>query len=93
MRKDSGALTVALCNTPDSPLMQLVDVAVPLHAGRESSVAATKSYIASLSCLAQLVASWTQDHDLLAALPRLPDAAGARLGMRLERGRRPCATP
>jgi hypothetical protein len=44
--KDSGALTVALCNTPASPLMQLVDVAVPLHAGPEPCVAAAKSYIA-----------------------------------------------
>jgi glucosamine--fructose-6-phosphate aminotransferase (isomerizing) len=67
-----GALTVALCNSPDAPLMQRVDVAVSLHAGRESSVAATKSYIASLSCIAQLVASWTQDLDLSAALARLP---------------------
>ncbi|HET9473133.1 MAG TPA: SIS domain-containing protein [Steroidobacteraceae bacterium] len=67
-----GALTVALCNTPDAPLMQRADVAVSLHAGRESSVAATKSYIASLSCIAQLVASWTQDLELSASLARLP---------------------
>jgi glutamine---fructose-6-phosphate transaminase (isomerizing) len=67
-----GALTVALCNTPDAPLMQRVDVAVSLHAGRESSVAATKSYIASLSCVVQLVASWTQDLELSASLARLP---------------------
>ena len=72
---------------PTRRCMQRVDVAVPLHAGRETSVAATKSYIASLSCIAQLVASWTQDLELSAALARLPDAAGARLGMRLDRGR------
>jgi glutamine---fructose-6-phosphate transaminase (isomerizing) len=47
-------------------------VAVSLHAGRESSVAATKSYIASLSCITQLVASWTQDLELSASLARLP---------------------
>ena len=70
--RESGALTVALCNTPDAPLLQSVDVAVPLHAGRERSVAATKSYIASLSCLVQLVASWTQQLDLSAALAKLP---------------------
>jgi glucosamine--fructose-6-phosphate aminotransferase (isomerizing) len=70
--RDSGALTVALCNTPGSPLMQAVDVAVPLHAGTERSVAATKSYIASLSCITQFVASWTQDLDLSAALAKLP---------------------
>ena len=67
-----GALTVALCNTPDAPLMQAVDVPVPLHAGRETSVAATKSYIASLSCIAQLVASWTQQLDLSESLAKLP---------------------
>jgi glutamine---fructose-6-phosphate transaminase (isomerizing) len=70
--KESGALTVALCNTVDSPLMELVDVAVPLHAGPERSVAATKSYIASLSCIAQLLANWTEDRRLLATLPQLP---------------------
>ena len=71
--KDSGALTVALCNTTDSPLMQLVDVAVPLHAGPERSVAATKSYIASLSCIAQLLANWVEDRRLLATLPQVPE--------------------
>jgi glucosamine--fructose-6-phosphate aminotransferase (isomerizing) len=70
--KDGGALTVALCNSPESPLMQLVDVAVPLHAGPETSVAATKSYIASLSAIAQLLAYWTDDAELLRALPETP---------------------
>jgi len=71
--KEGGATTVAFCNTQDSPLMQLVDVAVPLHAGAETSVAATKSYIASLSAIAQLLAYWTDDADLLRALPGTPD--------------------
>jgi glutamine---fructose-6-phosphate transaminase (isomerizing) len=67
-----GALTVALCNTPDSPLMLGADVAIALHAGAERSVAATKSYIASLASAAQLVAHWTQDLALSAALAQLP---------------------
>jgi len=71
--KESGALTIALCNSPDSPLMNLVEVAVPLHAGPETSVAATKSYIASLSCIVQLLANWTEDRQLLAALPQVPE--------------------
>jgi len=71
--RDGGALTVALCNTPDSPLMQMVDVAVPLHAGAERSVAATKSYIASLSCIVQLLANWQDERDLSAALHQIPD--------------------
>jgi glucosamine--fructose-6-phosphate aminotransferase (isomerizing) len=71
--KEGGALTVALCNTADSPLMQLVDVAVPLHAGAETSVAATKSYIASLSAIAQLLAYWSDDQELLRSLPAMPE--------------------
>jgi len=67
-----GAFTVALCNTPGAPLMQAVDVAIPLHAGPETSVAATKSYIATLSCVVQLVAHWAQDFGLSAELARLP---------------------
>jgi glucosamine--fructose-6-phosphate aminotransferase (isomerizing) len=53
--------------------MDLVDVAVPLHAGPERSVAATKSYIASLSCIVQLLANWRDDAALSAALHRLPE--------------------
>ena len=71
--KDGGALVVALGNTQDSPLMRLADVAVPLHAGPENSVAATKSYIASLSAIAQLLAYWTDDQDLLRALRHTPE--------------------
>ncbi|HKU90222.1 MAG TPA: SIS domain-containing protein [Steroidobacteraceae bacterium] len=67
-----GAYTVALCNTPGAPLMQAVDVAIPLHAGTETSIAATKSYIATLSCVVQLVAHWAQDFGLSAELARLP---------------------
>ena len=70
--RDGGARTIALCNTPDSPLMQSVEVAIPLHAGPERSVAATKSYIASLTCMAQLVAHWTQEFALSAEIARLP---------------------
>lgn len=71
--QEGGATTLALCNTEDAPLMQLADVAVPLHAGAETSVAATKSYIASLSAVAQLLACWTDDADLLQALPDTPE--------------------
>jgi glutamine---fructose-6-phosphate transaminase (isomerizing) len=56
--------------------MRIADCAVPLHAGHETSVAATKSYIATLSCVTQLVASWTQQLDLSAALAKLPAQLG-----------------
>ncbi|WP_425480444.1 SIS domain-containing protein [Luteimonas viscosa] len=73
----AGARVVALVNVEDSPLAALADVVVPLHAGPERSVAATKSYLASLSALLQLVALWSDDFALLDALERLPNAMRA----------------
>lgn len=74
----SGARTVALVNAEDSPLAELCDVTLPLRAGEECSVAATKSYISSLSAILQLVAAWTDDRPLteaLAAAPKLLEEA------------------
>jgi glutamine---fructose-6-phosphate transaminase (isomerizing) len=68
----AGARIVALVNAASSPLAQLADDLVPLHAGPERSVAATKSYIASLAALVQLVASWADDAELAAALGAAP---------------------
>jgi glutamine---fructose-6-phosphate transaminase (isomerizing) len=70
--KRGGALVIALCNSIDSPLTQLADHVVPLCAGVEMSVAATKSYIASLTAVVHLVASWTADQELLDALQQCP---------------------
>src|ERR1700731_2927339 len=71
--KASGATVLALCNSADSPLVAAADLVVQLHAGPETSVAATKSYLASLAAIARVVASWTQDAALDAALEQLPD--------------------
>jgi glucosamine--fructose-6-phosphate aminotransferase (isomerizing) len=70
--KSAGALVVACVNAEESPLSQLADYCVPLCAGREVSVAATKSFIVSLAAVAHLVARWTGDDDLLAALALAP---------------------
>jgi glucosamine--fructose-6-phosphate aminotransferase (isomerizing) len=56
--KARGALVVALVNQPLSPLADLADYVIPLSAGPETSIAATKSYIATLSALLALVAEW-----------------------------------
>lgn len=69
----AGALVVALVNEPVSPLADHADVVIPIGAGPELSVAATKSFQASLSALAQLAALWLQDPALLRALDALPD--------------------
>ncbi|MFT4253452.1 MAG: SIS domain-containing protein [Caulobacter sp.] len=75
--KAGGAFTVALVNDEASPLARLADAVLPLHAGPELSVAATKSYIAALAAIAHLVAAWTEDAELTAALDALPAGLAA----------------
>ena len=70
--REAGAHIVALVNAEHSALAQLADELLPLHAGPERSVAATKSYIASLSAIVQLVAAWSADGALGAALEQAP---------------------
>lgn len=72
--KASGALTLAFVNVEDSPLAQLVDIVIPLHAGAEKSVAATKSYLATLAAVLQLVSAWSGDEKLQQAVATLPNA-------------------
>jgi glutamine---fructose-6-phosphate transaminase (isomerizing) len=70
--KASGATVLALCNSADAPLVAASDHVIPLRAGAEISVAATKSYLATLAALARLVAAWTNDISLQSALAELP---------------------
>jgi glucosamine--fructose-6-phosphate aminotransferase (isomerizing) len=69
-----GGLVLAFVNDAESPLAELADTVVPIHAGTEKSVAATKSFIGTVVALAHLTAEWTQDAELLATLPLLPSA-------------------
>jgi len=70
--RKAGAHIVALVNAEESPLAQLADELLPLHAGPERSVAATKSFLASLAAIVQLVAAWSNDRALAAALESAP---------------------
>ncbi|MBD8531974.1 MULTISPECIES: SIS domain-containing protein [unclassified Massilia] len=70
--RDGGATTVALVNDAESPLAQSAAWTMPLHAGNEHSVAATKSFITSLVAGARLVAEWQDDAELKAGLAALP---------------------
>lgn len=79
MAKDAGAYCVALVNDETSPLREIVDEVLPLKAGAEISVAATKSYLATLSALLQLTAYWTENQELVAALETLPAALEAMI--------------
>jgi len=79
--REGGAMTSAFVNDPASPLARAAQWVFPLHAGVESSVAATKSVIAQMCAGARLVAAWQDDGALQTALSALPQvlsrAAGA----------------
>lgn len=68
-----GAVTCAFVNDPDSPLARAAEWMFCLHAGQETSVAATKSFIAQLVAGARLAAAWQDDAALASALEQLPE--------------------
>ena len=70
--KEAGALVVAFVNDAGSPLAEVAEVTIPLLAGQERSVAATKSFIASLLAILGLVAAWTDEDDLHRAVADAP---------------------
>ena len=70
--KRAGAEVLAFVNVEDSPLAAVADTVIPLHAGPERSVAATKSYLATLAALLQFTAHWSDGPDLHEALATLP---------------------
>ncbi len=72
--KQGGAITVAVVNAPDSPLAKQADIVLNLHAGKEHSVAATKSCIAGAVALSAVTAAISGDPSLQRALARLPEA-------------------
>lgn len=67
-----GALTVGITNDPNSPLAQEAQYHLPLCAGEEKSIAATKTYTAQLTALAMLAAALTEQTEHQVALAQLP---------------------
>ncbi len=53
--RKQGARTVAVTNTPDSPLNAVAELSVDVRAGKELAVAATKTYTATLLGLYLLI--------------------------------------
>ncbi|GGW81453.1 glucosamine-6-phosphate deaminase NagB-II [Alteromonas halophila] len=77
--KRGGAYTIALVNDETSPLAEMVDAVIPLKAGQEKAVAATKSYLATLSALLQLCTFWSQNNALSQSLAGLSSQLSATL--------------
>jgi glucosamine--fructose-6-phosphate aminotransferase (isomerizing) len=70
--RESGALTLAIVNDDTSPVAASADLVLPIGAGPERAVAATKTVALSMQAGVQLVAALTGDADLREALQRLP---------------------
>lgn len=68
-----SANTVAITNDLRSPLAAAAEHTIDLHTGKEQSVAATKTYTASLVALAMLSTLLADDHARFQALQGIPD--------------------
>ena len=68
----SGAITACIVNDAQSKLAELCDIVIPMEAGPEHSVAATKSFICSLSALCSIAAALSDNTALKNAVSALP---------------------
>ncbi|MDO9418164.1 SIS domain-containing protein [Pararhizobium sp.] len=77
----AGALTIALTNTPASPLAEASNHALDISAGPEIAVAATKSFVNSIVAGLAILGEWTGDEALKRAVAALPEhfAAAVKL--------------
>jgi len=69
-----GSLTVAVTNALESPLADVAEYVLPVDAGPELAVAATKSYMNQLGALALLAVQLAGKAEHLALLQAVPDA-------------------
>lgn len=77
----SGGRTAAIVNDEASPLAAAAQWVLPLRVGAETSIAATKSFIAQAVAGARIVAHWQDDAALLRAIDGLPDALDRAAGL------------
>jgi len=67
-----GAVTIAVTNDPSSPLARASSATLPLFAGEEKAVAATKTYTTELFALAMLSAALEGNAARQATLEKVP---------------------
>ncbi len=77
--RQQGQPTLAITNDPESPLARAADWVIPLQAGEEKAVAATKTYTASLAALALLATSLAGKDEQRAQLAQMPEKMAATL--------------
>ena len=71
--KRQGCLTLAITNAIDSPLAKAADFVLDISAGKENSVAASKTYSAELMAIAMLSAALKGDKSAWQDLTRIPE--------------------
>lgn len=79
LAREYGALTIALVNDVLSPVATEAELVLPVRAGPEHAVAATKTVVLSMVAGAQLIASLTDDEHLTHAIERLPQRCASAL--------------
>ena len=78
--RKSGALTLAIVNDEHSPAAAASELVLPIGAGAERAVAATKTVVLSMIAGARLVAALGRDDDLNDGLRDLPRRLASALG-------------
>ena len=81
--KRQGRPTLAITNDSRSPLAETADWVLPLHAGEERAVAATKTYLNSIAAVALLSTVVLGDQERLRALRSAPDAVEKQIEITL----------
>ena len=79
--KRAGVPTIAITNNEASPLAREAELCLPLRAGKEASVTATKTFINSAVMCAAIVANCGSDERLMRAIADLPNVLGKAISL------------
>lgn len=77
--RERGGFIVSLTNDPTSSLAASSDLVIPLYAGIEQAIPATKTYLNELVALGLVVAHASKDRELTSLLKRMPDLVAAEI--------------
>jgi glutamine---fructose-6-phosphate transaminase (isomerizing) len=79
-----GRPTLAITNSSESPIGAAAETVLPLEAGPELAVAATKTYLNSLGAIGLLFAWSTRDAEALRELERMPRRIADQIALSFE---------
>jgi glucosamine--fructose-6-phosphate aminotransferase (isomerizing) len=82
--REQGRPTLALTNDVNSPLAKTAEVVLPLEAGEEHAVAATKTYVNSVGAVALLFAEMSNDAAAREELARMPESLAAQIELSVD---------